>query len=61
MVLTTHKGTTFNWGGANVFVAKVYKAQIIALIEAKNKLIGTFLLQFEEELQIFHVQKNNTK
>ena len=58
MVLNTHKGTTFNWGeGRNVFVAKVYKTQIIALIEATNKLIGTFLLQFEEKLPLFMSKK----
>jgi hypothetical protein len=54
MVLNTHKGTTFKTGreGRNVFVAKVYKTQIIVLIEATNKLFGTFLLQLEEELLI---------
>ena len=59
MVLNTHKGTTFKTGreGRNVFVAKVYKTQIIVLIEATNKLFGTFLLQFEEELLIFMSKK----
>ena len=58
MVLNTHKAITFNWGeGHNVFVAKVYKTQIIAQIEATNKLIGTFLLQFEEKLLIFMSKK----
>jgi hypothetical protein len=58
MVLNTHKGTTFNWeGGAQRFCRKVYKTQIIVLIEATNKLFGTFLLQFEEELLIFMSKK----